>query len=79
MRSDLYHENLHATERLILSHISWEVNLIAEEETVKMWVARAHDEADAAHDRFAKYLPVVISEPENSDDSDYAYSFPNGY
>jgi len=67
-RSDLYNDNLHETERLILSHISWRVSLIAEEDTIKTWVANAHEEAGAAQQRYSKYLPCFTLDSEDGDD-----------
>lgn len=78
-RSDLHNDNLHATERLILSHISWRVSMIAEEETIGAWVANAHEEAAAAQQRYSKILPNYTSDFEDMDDGEYSHGSPNGY
>jgi hypothetical protein len=62
-RPDLHNENLHATERLILRHISWRISHIAEENAIEAMVKKAHDEGEAARERFAKYLPEYDDSP----------------
>ena len=42
--------------------------MIAEEDTIKTWVANAHEEAGAAQQRYSKYLPCFTLDSEDGDD-----------
>ena len=77
-RGDLYNDNLHATERLILAHISWRVSMIADEDTIQAWVANAHDEGAAAFLRYKKFLPPP-SQWEDCDEGEYSPYSPDGF
>jgi hypothetical protein len=65
-RDDLHSENLHTTERLILSHISWRINLIADAKTVGDMAERAYEDSSSAYERYSKFLPPPITSPPDS-------------
>jgi hypothetical protein len=60
-RPDLDAENLYATERLILSYISWRTSIIARDDVIHAGVVNAHEEASAAYHRYSRYLPVTMT------------------
>lgn len=51
--------------------------MIASEETIMAWVANAHEEGSAAHQRYSKYLPHY---PDSDDgDDEYSQYSPHGF
>jgi hypothetical protein len=78
-RPDLTKNLLEATERLILFHIDWRVQLIAEAEidsieykgeTFDTLFSKAIEEASDADERYSKFLPNIYSPPDDGYYSD---------
>lgn len=55
-RPDIHRNNIRITEQLMLSHISWKVNMIADEATLAGYVTKVFAEASVASFRYATYL-----------------------
>ncbi len=59
---------------MILRHIEWNINEIADKEEVEKEYDDAKKGGNAAQERYAKYLPYPISDSEDSEDlTEYNY------